>query len=95
GLGHASWEELEEQLAEHRAKVSEEFAEVLMPQGGRTAAAPVADVALWQRACTEALDAGVMESSGFSPGAEVAEALVKLSQATTVRAMPQRSREQL
>jgi glutamate-ammonia-ligase adenylyltransferase len=95
GLGLGSWEELEEQLAAHRAKVSEEFAEVLMPQGGRTAAAPVADVALWQQACAESLNAGVMESSGFTPGGEAAEALLKLSQAASVRAMSQRSREQL
>ncbi len=95
GLGHACWEELELQLAQHRAHVSEEFAEVLMPQGGRTASAPVADVALWQQACAETLDAGAMEASGFTPGAEVAEAVQKLSQAASVRAMPQRSREQL
>nr|WP_243042212.1 bifunctional [glutamate--ammonia ligase]-adenylyl-L-tyrosine phosphorylase/[glutamate--ammonia-ligase] adenylyltransferase [Dyella sedimenti] len=95
GLGEDSWEALETRLAEHRAHVSEEFAAVLMPQGGRTASAPVADVALWQRACTESLDAGVMEAAGFSPGAEVAETLQKLSQAGAVRAMPQRSREQL
>src|SRR5579859_1606170 len=95
GLGHASWEELDEQLAHHRARVSEEFAEVLMPEGGRTAAAPVAEVALWQRACAETLDAATMDASGFKPGAEAAEALQKLSQAAAVRAMPQRSREQL
>lgn len=95
GLGHASWEELEEQLATHRAHVSEEFAEVLMPEGGRTASAPVEGVALWQRACLETLDAAAMEASGFTPGGEVAETLQKLSQAASVRAMSQRSREQL
>ncbi|RDI97003.1 bifunctional [glutamate--ammonia ligase]-adenylyl-L-tyrosine phosphorylase/[glutamate--ammonia-ligase] adenylyltransferase [Dyella solisilvae] len=95
GLGHESWEALSEELGRHRAHVSEEFAEVLMPRGGRTASAPVADVALWQQACHESLDAGVMESSGFTPGAEVADALQKLAQAGAVRAMPQRTREQL
>ncbi|WP_243050805.1 bifunctional [glutamate--ammonia ligase]-adenylyl-L-tyrosine phosphorylase/[glutamate--ammonia-ligase] adenylyltransferase [Dyella sp. RRB7] len=95
GLGHASWEQLESELARHRAHVSEEFAEVLMPQGGRTASAPVADVALWRQACAETLDAQAMEASAFVPGGEAADALLKLSQAASVRAMPQRSREQL
>ncbi|SFS17658.1 glutamate-ammonia-ligase adenylyltransferase [Dyella sp. OK004] len=95
GLGKASWEALSEELAHHRAIVSEEFAEVLMPQGGRTASAPVEDVALWQKVCAESLDPGTMEASGFVPGAEAAEALLKLPQAAAVRSMPSRTREQL
>ena len=62
--GHA----LEAELARHRAMVSEEFAAVLMPQGGRAASVPVADAALWQRACDETLQAAALEASGFVPG---------------------------
>ena len=95
GLGHVSWDELAEVLARHRAVVSEEFAQVLVPQGGRTASVPVEDAALWQRVCAGEIDPGSMEAAGFQPGAEAAEALVKLPQAATVRAMSPRSREQL
>ncbi|MBT2116320.1 bifunctional [glutamate--ammonia ligase]-adenylyl-L-tyrosine phosphorylase/[glutamate--ammonia-ligase] adenylyltransferase [Dyella sp. LX-66] len=95
GLGHASWEALAAELARHRAVVSEEFAEVLVPQGGRTASVPVEDVALWRRVCAEEIDPGTLEAAGFQPGAEAAEALLKLPQAAAVRAMPPRSREQL
>lgn len=95
GLGHASWDELAEALARHRAVVSEEFAHVLVPQGGRTASVPVEDAALWQRVCAGEIDPGSMEAAGFQPGAEAAEALIKLPQAAAVRAMSPRSREQL
>src|SRR5699024_7165829 len=81
--------------AHHRANVSEEFAAVLMPQGGRAAKVPAADNVLWQRACDESLDAGTLEASGFVPGAELADALLKLPQASPVRAMSARSRERL
>jgi glutamate-ammonia-ligase adenylyltransferase len=95
GLGHASWDELAATLARHRAVVSEEFAQVLVPQGGRAASVPVEDVALWQRVCAGELDPGSMETAGFHPGAEAADALMKLPQAAAVRAMSPRSREQL
>ncbi|TBR36315.1 bifunctional [glutamate--ammonia ligase]-adenylyl-L-tyrosine phosphorylase/[glutamate--ammonia-ligase] adenylyltransferase [Dyella terrae] len=95
GLDLDSWDALEAELARHRAVVSEEFGEVLMPQGGRAASAPVEDVALWQRVCAESLDAAAMEASGFVPGEEAADALQKLPQAAAVRAMSSRSREQL
>ena len=95
GLGYADWAPLAAELARHRAVVSEEFAAVLMPQGGRSAGAAVADAALWQRVCAESLDAAALEASGFVPGGEAAEALLKLPQAATVRAMSPRSRERL
>ncbi|RDD82154.1 bifunctional [glutamate--ammonia ligase]-adenylyl-L-tyrosine phosphorylase/[glutamate--ammonia-ligase] adenylyltransferase [Dyella tabacisoli] len=95
GLGHASWSELAEVLSHHRAIVSEEFAAVLMPQGGRTASVPVADAVLWQEVCAGTSHAAAFEASGFAPGAEVAEALMKLPQAAAVRAMSAQSRERL
>ncbi|HEX7814233.1 bifunctional [glutamate--ammonia ligase]-adenylyl-L-tyrosine phosphorylase/[glutamate--ammonia-ligase] adenylyltransferase [Dyella sp.] len=95
GLGHEHWEELEQTLAHHRGIVSEEFAAVLMPQGGRTASAPVEDVILWRQACVGEVDAAAAEGAGFVPGGEVAEALMKLPQAAAVRAMSQPSRDRL
>jgi glutamate-ammonia-ligase adenylyltransferase len=95
GLGHPDWRTLEATLAHHRAHVSEEFAAVLMPQGGRAAKVPAADNVLWQHACDESLEAGTLEASGFVPGAELADALLKLPQASPVRAMSARSRERL
>lgn len=95
GLGHADWPALEAELAHHRAIVSEEFAAVLMPAGGRTASVAIADAALWQQACAGTLEAGTAEAAGFVPAAEAAEALAKLPQASSVRAMAPRTREQL
>jgi glutamate-ammonia-ligase adenylyltransferase len=95
GLGCPAWEPLAVELAKHREIVATEFAAVLMPQGGRGARVPAADAALWQAACAETLDAGTLEASGFVPGAEVADALVKLPQGGAVRAMSARSRERL
>ncbi|ODV13216.1 MAG: glutamine-synthetase adenylyltransferase [Rhodanobacter sp. SCN 68-63] len=77
------------------AVVSEEFAAVLMPQGGRAAAVPVADTALWQAACAGTLEAAELEASGFVPGGAAADALLKLPQAANVRAMSPGSRERL
>jgi glutamate-ammonia-ligase adenylyltransferase len=94
-LDYPDWDALDAALTKHRAIVSEEFAAVLMPQGGRTAVVPAADMVLWQRACDESLDADVLEASGFVPGTELAEALLKLPQAAPVRAMSARSRERL
>jgi len=95
GLGHEHWQELEQVLAYHRSIVSEEFAAVLMPQGGRAASAPVEDVTLWRRACAGDVDAAAAEGAGFVPGIDVADALMKLPQAAAVRAMAQPSRERL
>lgn len=95
GLGHPDWSALEAELAGHRAVVSEEFAAVLMPQGGRAASVPVADVALWKAACSASLDAEALEASGFVPGDAAVDALQKLPQASTVRAMSPASRERL
>ncbi|MEW5299386.1 MAG: hypothetical protein WDW36_002406 [Sanguina aurantia] len=65
--------------------------------GGRTATAsvPAEDRLLWQQACDESLEKASLEASGFTPGAELADALLKLPQAAAVRAMSGRSREQL
>ncbi|HEV2540041.1 MAG TPA: bifunctional [glutamate--ammonia ligase]-adenylyl-L-tyrosine phosphorylase/[glutamate--ammonia-ligase] adenylyltransferase [Frateuria sp.] len=95
GLGHEHWQALEAELAHHRAVVSEEFATVLMPAGGRAARVEVADATLWQQACAGLPEAAVLEAAGFVPGAEAAEALAKLPQASAVRAMSPRSRERL
>jgi glutamate-ammonia-ligase adenylyltransferase len=94
-LAYPDWVALSQALATHRAEVSREFADVLMPQGGRTATAPAAEQELWRRACDESLDADVLEASGFVPGAELADMLLKLPQASQVRAMSKRSRERL
>jgi glutamate-ammonia-ligase adenylyltransferase len=94
-LDYPDWDSLHAALAKQRAVVSEEFAAVLMPQGGRAARVPAADLVLWQRACDESLDTGTLEVSGFLPGAELADALLKLPQAAAVRAMSARSRERL
>ncbi|MGN2253825.1 bifunctional [glutamate--ammonia ligase]-adenylyl-L-tyrosine phosphorylase/[glutamate--ammonia-ligase] adenylyltransferase [Frateuria sp. GZRe12] len=95
GLGHEHWEALEIELAHHRAVVSEDFASVLMPAGGRAARVAVADTTLWQQACHGTPEPGALEAAGFLPGIEAAEALAKLPQAASVRAMSQRSRERL
>jgi glutamate-ammonia-ligase adenylyltransferase len=94
-LDYPTWDALSAALVKQRAIVSEEFAAVLMPQGGRAARVPAADLVLWQRACDASLDAAVLEASGFVPGAELADTLMKLPQAAPVRAMSARSRERL
>ena len=94
-LDYPDWDTLAAALAAHRAIVSEEFAAVLMPQGGRAASVPPADRVLWQHACDESLDAAMLEAAGFVPGGELAEALLKLPQSVPVRAMSARSRERL
>jgi glutamate-ammonia-ligase adenylyltransferase len=94
-LEYPDWKTLNAALAKHRAIVSEEFAAVLMPQGGRAASVPAADMVLWHQACAGSLDAAVLEASGFVPGAELADALLKLPQAAPVRAMSPHSRERL
>jgi glutamate-ammonia-ligase adenylyltransferase len=94
-LDYPDWDTLNAALARHRAIVSEEFAAVLMPQGGRAASVPAADMVLWQRACDESLDASTLETSGFVPAGELTDALLKLPQAAPVRAMSARSRERL
>ena len=95
GLDYPAWEPLAEELAKHREIVATEFAAVLMPEGGAKASVPAADAILWQRACDESLNAAVLEASGFVPGADAAEALLKLPQAAQLRAMSARAREQL
>ncbi|MEP6897064.1 MAG: bifunctional [glutamate--ammonia ligase]-adenylyl-L-tyrosine phosphorylase/[glutamate--ammonia-ligase] adenylyltransferase [Rhodanobacter sp.] len=94
-LDYPDWDTLNSALARHRAVVSEEFAAVLMPQGGRAASVPAADMVLWQRACDESLDAVTLEAAGFVPAAELLDALIKLPMAAAVRAMSVRSRERL
>ena len=95
GLDWPAWEPLAGALAKHRETVANEFAAVLMPQGGRGARVPAADAALWQAACAETLDADMLEASGFVPGVEAADVLAKLPQGGAVRAMSARSRERL
>ncbi|HET8765408.1 MAG TPA: glutamine-synthetase adenylyltransferase, partial [Rhodanobacter sp.] len=95
GLGWPGWEPLAETLAHHRGIVADEFAEALMPHGGRAACAPAADTALWQAACDESLDAGTLAASGFVPADAAADALGKLPLAGAVRGMSARSRERL
>ncbi|WP_429198187.1 bifunctional [glutamate--ammonia ligase]-adenylyl-L-tyrosine phosphorylase/[glutamate--ammonia-ligase] adenylyltransferase [Luteibacter sp. W1I16] len=95
GLGYPSWEDLALDLARHRDAVSSEFAAVLVPEAGGTATAPVADVALWQAARDETLDAATMEASGFRPGEEAAAELVKLPRTAAVRSMSARSSERI
>ena len=94
-LDYPDWATLEAELTRQRALVSEEFAAVLMPEGGRTARVPVADQVLWQAARAQTLDAATLQASGFSPGSELADALLKLAQAAAVRSMSLRSRERL
>jgi glutamate-ammonia-ligase adenylyltransferase len=94
-LDYPDWDALDAALAGHRAVISEEFAAVLMPQGGRAASVPAADMVLWQNACDASLEVGVLEAAGFVPAAELADALLKLPQSAPVRAMSARSRERL
>lgn len=94
-LDYPDWDTLNQALVRHRAIVSEEFAAVLMPQDGQAVGVPAADVHLWQLACDEALDVATLEASGFPAAAELADALLKLPQASQVRAMSARSRERL
>ncbi|MEO6927214.1 MAG: bifunctional [glutamate--ammonia ligase]-adenylyl-L-tyrosine phosphorylase/[glutamate--ammonia-ligase] adenylyltransferase [Rhodanobacter sp.] len=94
-LDYPDWDALSHALTTHRAIVSEEFAAVLMPKQGQAVSAPAADVRLWEMACDETLDAATLEASGFVPAEELADALLKLPQAASVRAMSPRSRERL
>ncbi len=94
-LDYPDWQALDASLAAYRANVGEEFAAVLVPKGGRAAVVPAADRLLWQKACDESLDPAELEASGFMPGRELADALLKLPQAASVRAMSARSRERL
>ena len=94
-LDYPDWDTLNQALARHRAIVSEEFAAVLMPQDGQAVGVPAADVHLWQLACDEALDVATLAASGFPAAGELADALLKLPQASQVRAMSARSRERL
>ncbi|MEO8810488.1 MAG: bifunctional [glutamate--ammonia ligase]-adenylyl-L-tyrosine phosphorylase/[glutamate--ammonia-ligase] adenylyltransferase [Rhodanobacter sp.] len=94
-LDYPDWDTLNHAVAAHRAIVSEEFAAVLMPQTQQAASAPAADVRLWDLACDGELDVGILEASGFMPAAELADVLLKLPQASQVRAMSPRSRERL
>ena len=94
-LDYSGWDQLNQALAAHRAIVREEFAAVMMPQHGQATGAPVADLQLWERACDETLEAAALEASGFVPATELADALLKLPQASQVRAMSPRSRERL
>ncbi|WP_240669008.1 bifunctional [glutamate--ammonia ligase]-adenylyl-L-tyrosine phosphorylase/[glutamate--ammonia-ligase] adenylyltransferase [Dyella sp. M7H15-1] len=95
GLDYPAWEPLVEALARHREIVATEFAAMLMPEGGAKANVPAADAVLWQRACDESLDARVLEASGFVPGGDAVEALLKLQQGASLRAMSARAREWL
>ncbi len=95
GLDYPDWATLNAALGRHRAIVSEEFAAVLMPQGGRAASVPAADAQLWQQACAESLEVDTLQASGFTPAGELLDALLKLPQASQVRAMSARSRERL
>lgn len=94
-LDYPDWDALTSALAAHRTIVSEEFAAVLMPQGGQAASVPAADAQLWRMACDETLDPGTLEASGFVPGVELTDALLKLPQSSQVRAMSARSHERL
>ncbi len=94
-LGLDDWPALEAELARQRSLVAEEFAAVLMPEGGRAARVPAADNVLWHDACAQTLEAGTLEASGFVPGAPLADALLKLAQAVAVRSMSRRARERL
>ncbi len=89
------WASLEAALVHQRALVSEEFAAVLMPEGGRAARVPAADQVLWQAACAPTLTEVMLEGAGFTPADELLEALLKLAQASAVRTMSTRSRERL
>ena len=94
-LDYPAWEPLAEELAKHRDIVANEFEAMLMPEGGAKASVPAADAVLWKRACDESIDASLLEASGFSPGAEAADVLLKLPQASQLRTMSARAREQL
>jgi glutamate-ammonia-ligase adenylyltransferase len=94
-LDWPDWDALAAELATHREVVAEEFAAVLVPHGGRHAAAPEADTVLWQAAEDGSLTAEALEAAGFLPGAEPADALQKLLQASNVRAMSARGRERM
>ncbi|WP_233839873.1 bifunctional [glutamate--ammonia ligase]-adenylyl-L-tyrosine phosphorylase/[glutamate--ammonia-ligase] adenylyltransferase [Dyella sp. 2HG41-7] len=94
-LDYPAWESLAEELAKHRDIVANEFEAVLMPEGGAKSTVPAADAILWKKACDESLEASVLEASGFVPGGEALDALLKLPQAASLRAMSARAREQL
>jgi glutamate-ammonia-ligase adenylyltransferase len=95
GLGMPDWDTLGDELARHRALVSEEFAAVLMPQAGRASPVAVADAVLWQGAVAQTLEASTLEASGFVPGAGLVGMLTQLAQAPAVRSMSARTRERL
>ncbi|HET6586490.1 MAG TPA: bifunctional [glutamate--ammonia ligase]-adenylyl-L-tyrosine phosphorylase/[glutamate--ammonia-ligase] adenylyltransferase [Oleiagrimonas sp.] len=95
GMGRADWASLARELAVHREAVSEEFAAVLVPHGGRHATAPAPDTQLWKAAEAGGLDAGDLAAAGFEEADALADALRQLSASPQVRAMSARGRARL
>ncbi len=95
GLGMPGWDALGDELARHRALVSEEFSAVLMPQAGRASRVAAADAVLWQGAMAQTLETSTLEASGFVPGDGLVGMLNQLVQAQAVRSMSARARERL
>lgn len=95
-LGEADWPSLAASLAAERRVVSEEFAALLMPDGGRAVAvANDADTELWRAARDGVLSAEAMESRGFSPGETTRDVLMAVPRSTAVASMSARSAERL
>lgn len=95
GMGYADWPALEADLSVHRQAVCEEFAAVLVPEGGRHANAPAFGAALWQAAEAGELDADAVREAGFEDAVRLVECLRKLADSGQVRAMSARGRARL
>lgn len=84
-LDYPDWRALETALAAHRAAVASVFAAVLAPHAGKNGGAADAGAgetigaALWREARADSLDARKLESAGFTPGDNAAQALVQIA----------------
>ncbi|MGH8162832.1 MAG: bifunctional [glutamate--ammonia ligase]-adenylyl-L-tyrosine phosphorylase/[glutamate--ammonia-ligase] adenylyltransferase, partial [Rhodanobacteraceae bacterium] len=84
-LEYPDWIALQTALAAHRATVASVFADVLAPQVEKTAGEADAGAperigaALWRDARAESLDPRKLESAGFTPGDQAAQALAQIA----------------
>ena len=95
-LGFADWPALAVELAGHREAVHRQFSAMLLPHAdGQEPLGADVDVALWNAARADALDAEQLRASGFDAGEEARRALLSAARSAPVRMMSARSAERL
>ncbi len=95
-LGFDDWPGLQASLHQHREFVQTRFSELLLPCGeGEEPEGEDRDVALWQAARHDDLDADSVAALGFEPGERGRRALLSVARSAPVRMMSARSSERL